>query len=205
MGLASQGVDQRVSKRKFAREIAQFRRLAATYRERGWYLAEATFPIAVVVMAAKNVEPHAVVTAVRFDYTDYDYLPPSVRLVDPFTLNAYLAKDLPTQLKRTVGMTNLQVPGMPPGAAVPQLVQHQPLMQSYGEADTPFLCLVGVREYHDHPGHSGDAWELHRASGAGRLVRLIEIIDRYGTAPITGYNLQLDVKIAGFSQQVVPE
>jgi hypothetical protein len=102
-------------------------------------------------------------------------------------------------------MTNLDIPGLPAGAAIPQLVQHQLLMQSYGDADAPFLCLAGVREYHNHPGHSGDAWELHRASGAGRLVRLIEIIDRYGTAPITGYNLQLDVKIAGFSQQVVPE
>ncbi len=205
MALASHGTDQRVSKRKFAREIGEFRRLAGTYRARGWYLAEATFPIALVVMAAKNVKPPALVLGVRFDYTDYDLFPPSVQLVDPFTSVPYHANELPTQLKRSVGTTNLQMPGLPNGALLPQLVQHQPLMQAYGEGDVPFLCLAGVREYHEHPGHSGDAWELHRASGAGRLVRLLEIVDRYGTAPISGYNLQLDVKIAGYSQQVVPE
>ena len=67
----------------------------------------------------------------------------------------------------------------------------QPLMQAYGPDDIPFLCLAGVREYHDHPAHSGDVWELHRASGAGRMVRLIEIIHRFGIEPIIGFGVQL--------------
>ena len=205
MALASVGADQRVSKRKFDREVSEFRRLASTYRARGWYLAEAAYPIALVVMAAKNIKPPALMMGVRFDYTDYDLLPPSVRMVDPFTAEPFHANELPTQMKRSLGATNLQVAGLPDGAVLPQLIQHQTLMQAYGQSDIPFLCLAGVREYHQHPGHSGDAWELHRRSGAGRLVRLLEIIDRYGTAPISGYNLQLDVKIAGYSQQVVPE
>ena len=65
------------------------------------------------------------------------------------------------------------------------------VLQAYGPEEIPFLCLAGVREYHEHPAHSGDIWELHRASGAGRLVRLLEIIHRYGIEPITGMSVQL--------------
>jgi hypothetical protein len=28
----------------------------------------------------------------------------------------------------------------------------------------PFLCLRGIREYHEHPQHSGDEWLLYRES-----------------------------------------
>lgn len=205
MASPRQVVESSVSRRKFNRELAAFRLHAASYRERGWFLAEAAFPIAIVVMAARNLKPSALVTAVRFDYTNYDALPPSVRLVDPYTGQAYASKDLPTRLARSVGVTDLKIDGLPDGAPVPRLLQQQPLMQAYGDDDTPFLCIAGVREYHDHPGHSGDAWELHRHSGAGRLVRLLDVIDRYGTAPITGFNLRLDVKIVGYTQESVPE
>ena len=67
----------------------------------------------------------------------------------------------------------------------------QPYMQAHHPDEIPFLCLAGVREYHDHPAHSGDVWELHRRGGAGRLVRLLEIVDRYGLSPIAGLNVQL--------------
>jgi hypothetical protein len=72
-----------------------------------------------------------------------------------------------------------------------QIQGAQPLMQAHDGEEVPFLCLAGVREYHDHPGHSGDSWELHRASGAGRLVRLLEVIHRYGVDPIRGYAVNL--------------
>lgn len=80
------------------------------------------------------------------------------------------------------------------------MVTDQPLMQWYGPDDTPFLCLAGVREYHEHPAHSGDSWLLHRAAGAGRFVRLLEVIDKYGVRPISGYNVELKPQISGFLQ-----
>jgi hypothetical protein len=83
-------------------------------------------------------------------------------------------------------------------------MQQQPLMQSYGPEEVPFLCLAGVREYHEHPGHSGDAWELHRAAGAGRLARILEIIDTYGIRPLGGYNINLVPQISGFNLTEVP-
>jgi Predicted metal binding domain len=198
-----QVTDPRVSRAKFEREIREFRRLAGIYRERGWFLAEATFPVVVAVLAAHQVKPSSLVLGVRFDYADYDFRPPSVQIVDPFTAVPYATRDLPTNLPRAVPGAPVQIAGVPEGFPVTRVAQ--PLLQSYGPEEVPFLCIPGVREYHDHPGHSGDAWELHRRSGAGRLVRLLEVIDRYGTAPITGYNVQLQVKITGFQAAEAPE
>ena len=64
-------------------------------------------------------------------------------------------------------------------------------MQSHLPEDLPFLCIPGVKEYHDHPGHSGDPWELHRPAGEGRLVRLLEVISKYGLEPVQGFHVNL--------------
>ncbi len=200
-----QYTDPKVSRRKFEREVEEYRRNEVAYRSRGWILVEADFPRVLVVLCAAKLKPAAVITGVRFDYSNYDAAPPSVQLVEPFTGEPYRAAELPTTLKRQVVGPALP-PGasLPPGANVPRLVGHQPLMQAYGPEDMPFLCLAGVREYHEHPAHSGDAWELHRCIGAGRLVRLLEVIDTYGVRPISGYNVELVPRI-GFAQNEVPE
>jgi hypothetical protein len=197
-----QYVDPKVSKKKFDREVREYRRQAADLRKRGWLLLTADFPHVLVVLCASKLKPPAVITGVAFDFSNYDAEPPSVKLVDPFTGQPYKAGELPTNLFRQV--VGEPIPGMPlpPGA---QIVGRQPLMQAYGPEDTPFLCLAGVREYHDHPAHSGDTWELHRRSGAGRLVRLLEVIDTYGVTPISGYNVELVPQVTGFVQNEVPE
>ncbi len=157
------------------------------------------------MLAAPQLKPPAIVTGVAFDYTNYDMRPPSVRLVDPFTGNPYKAKELPTHLKRSVESAGPPIPGLQlPLGAEARFVAQQPLMQWYGPDDTPFLCIAGVREYHDHPGHSGDAWELHRRSGAGRFVRLLETITKYGVQPIADYQISLQPRISGFIQRDVP-
>ncbi len=201
--MRAQFVDPQVSRTKFDREIQEFRALEDTYRQRGWFLVGADFPVAVVVLAAPQLKPPAIVTGVAFDYTNYDAEPPSVRLVNPFTLVPFLAKDLPTNLPRSSGAMDFEVPGLPPGSQV-QLGSIQPLMQAHSPDEVPFLCLAGVREYHEHPGHSGDSWELHRPTGAGRLVRLLEIIYKYGVQPITSYGVQLVPQIR-FQQGQPPE
>jgi Predicted metal binding domain len=200
----AQYVDPEVSRAKFDREVADFRANAEEYRRRGWLLIEAEFPTVVVVMAAPQLTPPAIVTGVELDYTNYDAAPPSVRLVDPFTREPYPPDKLPTILKRGVRPN-----GLPPGLQLPpgaQIMGEQPLMQWYnGEGSVPFVCVAGVREYHEHPAHSGDAWELHRADGAGRLVRLLEIIDKYGVKPINQYAVQLVPQVMGFQQEQPPE
>lgn len=201
--MPAQFVDPCVTRVKFDREIAEFRSLEETYRQRGWFLVYVGFPKVVVLLAAPQLRPPAIVTGVAFDYTNYDAQPPSVLLVNPFTFVPYRAKELPTNLPRSSHAFELAVPGLPDGAQL-QSVQVQALMQAHSPEDVPFLCLAGAREYHEHPGHSGDAWELHRTSGAGRLVRLLEVIHKYGVQPISGYGVQLIPQVK-FQQGQPPE
>lgn len=192
--MAVQYVDPAVSLAKFTQEIDEYRALEHEYGQRGWFLTTATFPFVFVILASAKVRPPAIVTGVLFDYTNYDAEPPSVRLVDPFTREPYLASHLPTTLNRALPTQPIQIPGME-GASF-QMQTAQPLMQAARPDDIPFLCVAGVREYHDHPGHSGDAWELHRHDGAGRLVRLLDLISTYGVEPIRDYSVQLVPQIA---------
>ncbi len=198
--MRAQLVDPDVSRLKFERELGEYRQLEAEYRQRGWLLVEARFPRVLVVLTAPKLKPAAVVTGVAFDYTNYDMEPPSVRLVNPFTGVPYAAKELPVALNRSVPGAPQELPGMPPGAQF-QLVAAQSLMQAGRPDDVPFVCISGVREYHEHPGHSGDPWEIHRAQGEGRLVRLLEVIHKYGIQPISSYNVSLVPQIGfGFGQ-----
>lgn len=203
--IASQTVDPEVSRAKFDREIADFRSLASDYGARGWFLAEASYPLALVVLAAPQLSPAPLVTGVLFDYTDYDLRPPSVQLVNPFTRIPWRREELPTSLRRRAQDQALVIPGLqlPPGAAPPRIAQLQDLIQAYPDG-VPFLCIAGVREYHEHPAHSGDLWELHRPAGAGRLARILEVIDTYGVRPLTGYNIALVPQVTGFRQGEPP-
>lgn len=183
-----QTADPAVSEAKFDGEIGEFLEMRQTYERRGWFLIEARFPIVFLLLAAPQVTPPAILCGIEFDYTNYDAEPPAVRLVEPFTRVPYLAKDLPTTLNRAMPPQAIPVAGLPAGL---QMRGVQPLMQFHGPDEVPFLCIAGVREYHNHPGHSGDDWMLHRVSGAGRLVRLLEVVDKYGLQPMRGYGVNL--------------
>lgn len=189
--MTAQYCEPAVTSAKFARQINDFRALRLEYERRGWFLVDAEFPEAFVVMAVPQTRPPALLCGVLFDYTNYDAAPPSVRLVDPFTRQPYHRRDLPTVLPKALPSQALPVGG----DVNVQLQTAQPLMQAASNDDIPFLCIAGTLEYHSHPGHSGDVWELHRASGAGALVRILEVIDRYGVVPIQGYGVQLVPKV----------
>ena len=196
----AQHVDPGVSRAKFDREIAEFLALEAEYRARGWFLLTAEWPSVTVLLASKRTSPPAIMTAVQFDYTNYDLEPPSVRLVDPFSGRPLLEKERPLRLLR-------RIPGqemvLPDGNKV-QLNGAQDLMQAHSPEEFPFLCIPGVKEYHDHPGHSGDPWELHRPAGTGRVVRLLEVIARYGVDQVTGFHVNLEPHVT-FALSEPPE
>jgi hypothetical protein len=130
------------------------------------------------------------VTGVAFDFTNYDFEPPSVHLVNPFTAIPYRFGELPTALHQGAPAMDVPLPGMPAGAQL-SLSPVQPLMQATSPNEVPFLCIPGVKEYHEHPGHTGNAWELHRAGGAGRMLRILDVIHKYGVQPITGFSVSL--------------
>lgn len=197
---AAQYVDPDVSRTKFDREVTEYRELEAEYRSRGWFLVGAEWPVATVLLASKTTSPPAIVTAVQFDYTNYDVEPPSVRFVDAFSGRALMEKERPLRLLR-------RIPGpetvLPDGNKI-QLNGTQDLIQAHSPEDLPFLCIPGVKEYHDHPGHSGDSWELHRSTGTGRLVRLLEVIAKYGLDQVTGFQVNLVPQVA-FAVSEPPE
>jgi hypothetical protein len=41
---------------------------------------------------------------------------------------------------------------------------HVVLLDDHPLTHRPFLCIRGIREYHEHPQHSGDQWLLYRGS-----------------------------------------
>ena len=197
-----QYVDPAVSRAKFDREITDFLSIEADYRARGWFLVKAQWPVAVVVLASKKTRPPAIVVAVQFDYMNYDAEPPSVRFVDPFLGRCLPSKEIPTRLPRAVPGPEIPVPV--PGGPKLQMRMAQELMQAYSPEDLPFLCIPGVKEYHDHPGHSGDPWEMHRSAGEGRLVHLLGVVSKYGVEPVTGFSVNL-VPQVGFSVSEPPQ
>lgn len=211
-------VHPQVARAKYEREVEQFSRDGGRHRALGVLLLEAEFPTVLLGFAAPKLKPPAFIFGMLVDYTDYDLVPPSVRFVDPFTSRPLTAAELPTKMMRTVqpaGASPFPFPfpqppvgpvaaldagpaggdphDGPPVVAPPGLffVEQQPLLQDYGPETLPFLCLPGVREYHQHPGHSGDAWELHRPDGAGALARLADVVRTYAVDPVGGWSVTL--------------
>lgn len=200
----AQVVDPDVSRAKFDREVSEYRNLEATYQKRGWLLLEAEFPKVFVAFAATRLRPAPIVAAVVVDFTDYDLQPPSVQFIDPFTREKLLAANLQFFMLRRPEM-----PGLPPEAiaalAQQSGLQFSSLIQSNRPDDFPFICLPGVREYHDNPAHTGDSWLLHRGSGEGSLAFILEKIWTYGVQPITGFQVQVQLQMPTVAVAALPQ
>ncbi|OCK53862.1 putative metal-binding protein [Bradyrhizobium sp. LMTR 3] len=189
-----QTVDPEVSRVKFERELANYRSMESVYRKRGWILLEAEFPEIFVVFAATKPRPPPIVAGIALNFTDYDLRPPSVRFVDPFTREPIPAKLLQVQMLRRAA-----IPGATPETilALAQQggVQMTNMIQYNSPDDRPFICLPGIREYHDNPAHTGDSWLMHRGSGEGSLAFILEKIWHHGVKPIEHYQVQVQVQI----------
>ena len=196
-----QSVDEAVSRAKFEREVAQFREHEATHRRRGCFLLDATFPEIFVAFAAPRLKPAPLIGAVVIDFTDYDLRPPSVTFVDPFTRQPLRSAEMTMQMVRRPAM-----PGMPPeafeGLFASGQIQPSLMIQAHGPNERPFLCLPGVREYHEHPAHTGDSWLLHRASGSGSLHFLVEQVLTYGVNPVDQWQMELRPTVTGVAMQL---
>lgn len=189
-----QTIDAEVSRVKFARELAHYRSMESVYRKRGWLLLDAEFPKIFVVFAATKPRPPPIVAAIVLDFTNYDLRPPSVTFVDPFTGDPISAKSLQVQMLRRAA-----IPGATPetvlALAQQGKVQVTNMIQFNSPEDAPFICLPGVREYHDNPAHTGDSWLMHRSSGEGCLPFILEKIWDHGVKPIEQYQVQVQVQI----------
>jgi hypothetical protein len=81
----------------------------------------------------------------RFDLTDYDLRAPSLEFFDPWT-------DAPLQYGTMFRAVEFEE----------QRKGHLVLLDNHPTTHKPFLCIRGIREYHEHPQHSGDDWMLYR-------------------------------------------
>jgi hypothetical protein len=171
---------------KVARERAFWDRNADAYRRRGWVMLghdRVTFDIGFLASVAMPAGPLDLmpITA-RFDYTDFDLEPPSVRFIDPRT-----GED-------RMPATRALMP-TPDGPRDLVLNDH-PVYRR------PFLCVPGTREYHEHPQHSGDLWLLHRRNDAGRLAPLCDLIWRTMSDNVVGLNVGVQALPAPVGYQV---
>ena len=193
-------VDPVISRRKFDRELQQYATIAHDQRRLGWWMLESSFPEVLVAFASPQLQPAAVLFGVLLDFTNYDLWAPSLTIVDPFTREPIVAGEIPPQLRMGRRVPQMmQVPGL--GNIQAEAEQH--LLVAFSADELPFLCLPGIREYHEHPAHSGDDWMMHRSRGEGTLFFILEKIYQYGVEPIKGY--QLGLHIAGFTRGQAPQ
>lgn len=189
-----QVVDPAVSQAKFSEEIEHFRSHAPDHRRRGCILIEAQFPIALLAIGVPHIRPWPILFGVRVDFTNYDAVPPSVRLVDPWT-GAALRK-------------GQVAPGLPRFAPAAKdvfriLRKHQyvlsgDLLQSeLPPHDVPFVCTPGTREYHWHPAHSGDSWWRYRGTSRGSLSDIKEWFLSYAVGSVADFSIQVSVTPRG--------
>lgn len=160
-------VDRTVAQAKFARELEILRAQAPTLTARGICVHRAEFPFVDVIYAAgQPLHVHLglrVMEAamlgqrafgVRFDMEDFDLTAPSATFRDVRSW-----KQLPPGAVK--GFRNIA------GQPTPVLLNHPTLMR-------PFLCMQGIREYHEHPDHTNDDWLAHRDEGT--LLRAVETV-----------------------------
>jgi hypothetical protein len=203
-----QVADINVSRSKFEREVSHLRLIEPTLVARGWWIMRTVFPIVKVAFSPVKVTPRMIPFAVAVDFTDYDARPLSVKFVDPFHDRELGANEMMHKLLRRIPAPALSLPETEVGHepiviplpldSVVELYQHYPQFPTL----PGFLCLPGVREYHDHPAHSGDPWELHRSAGEGRLFNLLETVWRYGSDPLLHLNFNMAMS---FAQAELPQ
>ncbi len=185
-------VDPAVTAVKFAREVEQFRTIQDAYLRRGIWLTKVEYPRLLVNFCVPQTTPRVALFGACIDFTNYDLWPPGVQLVDPFTQEPFTKGTLPTAF---VQFHRVPVSGGPPGAA---MIQQQEVVIAWENTQIPFLCLRGVREYHENPAHSGDSWLPYRGTGVGSLSYLVEQLHKYGVTPVSGLQVEMvpQIKVA---------
>ncbi len=180
-----QYADEDVTRSKFNSQVERFIKLEGDWRSRGVFMIRNSFPKLQFLFTAKKLQPPSVVFCVEIDFTNFDVEPLSVRFIEPFS-GEYLTRQ---QIGINFWQLNLPPnfqPGMP--IAPLDLLQGRP-------QDIPFMCIRGVREYHQHPAHTGDSWLLYRTSGVGSLGYILDQLYNYSIEQLQSYGVDLQVNI----------
>lgn len=177
-------IEARVSKLKFEQEVERLRVQAETLKKRGVVIQTVQYPfVEAIFIPRKNLMLHLPVNpppgvklpplpsgvkippgtkpqymasnelqalsgrafGVRILLDDFDQRAPSVVFCDPFTW-----EELPYEkLHRGNHIGDNNTP-------------FNVLLGGHPLTKKPFLCMRGIREYHEHPQHTGDDWMQYR-------------------------------------------
>lgn len=182
-----QVTDPEVTESKFNLEIAKFRSVEGHYRSKGIICEKIQFPEVRLLFCSTRLQPNVIGFSVVLDFTNYDAEPPSIKFVNPFTGEKLRREEIPfafLQFKNPF--------------------QHQDLIQGGGTMDL-FFCIPGVREYHQHPAHSGDSWFLYRGKGEGTLLFLIDQLYQHSLSTVRGFLINPFTKMRLHQEFVVPQ
>ncbi len=168
-----QFVDFEVTKIKFDKEIQEFKNLEGKYRKRGVICTKIEDFSINLIFAIPHFKPQPIAFAVNIDYTNWDSEPPSIKVIDSFTEEVLNKKDIMIEFLQWNS----------------EKKSPQPIF--IGDK-SPFFCIQGVREYHQHPYHSGDSWMLHRTEGEGKLSDLIEKLMKHSISIAGGYFININ-------------
>ena len=171
-------IDPVISREKFRREFDSWKD-NSQHKERGWLLLdyneealrlELGFVARVTTSTGSGPLP-VIVVAIRLEYDNYDLLPPSLTFIDALTRRP----------------ARPHVRAFMPLADGPRDV----LIDTHPETGLPFLCVAGIREYHNHPQHTGDSWLLHRPLGEGCISTICDRVWRFMARNVIGLNMNM--------------
>ncbi|MCL5405874.1 MAG: hypothetical protein M1398_04005 [Deltaproteobacteria bacterium] len=180
-------LDSEVARKKFESEVETLERHSIGLRQRGCWIFKTEFPIIDVVLVPKHpvqlLTPMAVPAGpgglsivlkqnplpflssrpfgVRIGLDDFDQRAPSVSFRDPWTWE-------PLDYATNPNCFN--------GYHIDDQNRKVPVLLIHPKSKLPFLCMRGIREYHEHPQHTGDDWMLYRGK-MGVFGLLFNILD----------------------------
>ena len=186
-----QYMEPEVSLIKFKEEIGDFHKISNDWRTKGVFLIHEDFPTVEFMFTTPKLSPSAIAFCVRIDFTNYDIEPPSLKFICPFTRRTLTRQEIPVQFNQVELLEEIN-------ANVPIQIQGQDLLQGPPNGK-PFFCIPGIKEYHDHPAHTGDSWLLHRKRGEGRLGFILDQLYNHSIAGISSYNISYNI---GFAQPI---
>jgi hypothetical protein len=173
--VSRQYADPSVSQAKFEKELESFFEQYYHWQKKGVFLIKDEFPVCEFLFLTPQLFPLAGVFAVRIDFTNYDAEPPSVKFINPYTGKLIKRPEIPFQFRQKA---SLEVIALRSNQDTSNGVD---ICIAIAD-EYPFICHPGIKEYHDHPFHTGNSWLRLRTEGEGRLYRILQLLHSHSIA-----------------------
>lgn len=185
-------VDPAVSRSKFEGEVAEWKTHSTDHAKRGILLLASEHPKAFAAFALPILQPAQLLFGAELDFTNYDVWPPSVKFADPLTREPWPPGiSSPVNVIMNNMLAGLFIRFRQDPISENLFISENPVL-CQGPGGPAFLCMKGVREYHDHPAHSGDSWLQYRGSGIGTLFYILDKLHEFGISHLKGLQIGIN-------------